>query len=148
MIHLGVDAERAQGTDTADAEQDLLLQAVLPVATIKLMGDGTVLRKVGLPVGIEQEQVGASDRHFPDTGDDIASGESHARGHPVAFGVKHGLRGNLEEILRLVLGHLVAIGGKLLGEVTETVQETDSDEIDIHVASLLEVVAGKYAETS
>ena len=148
VIHLGIDSEPAQCADTADAEKDLLLQAVLPIAAVELMGNGTVLGKVGLPVCVEEIEVGTADRHLPDAGDDIAPRESHARSHPVALGVKHGLCRDLEEILRLVLGHLVTIGGKLLGEVTEAVQETDGDEVDVHVTRLLEVVAGEDAETT
>ena len=148
MIHLGADTEGAERADTADTEQDLLLQAVLPVTSIELMGDGTVLGKVGLPVGIEKVQVGTADTDLPDAGNDIASGECDAGSHPVAIGIKHRLRGDLQEVLRLILCHLVTIGGKLLGEITVTVEESDGDEVDVHVTRLLEIVSGKDAETS
>ena len=53
-----------------------------------------------------------------------------------------------EEILRLVLGNLVALRGEALCEVAVTVEKADSHEVDIHVGCLLEVVAGKNAQTS
>jgi hypothetical protein len=37
--HLGVDAERLQGPDAADAEQDLLAEAVLDVTAVEAVGD-------------------------------------------------------------------------------------------------------------
>ena len=41
--HLGVDAEGLEGPDAADAQQDLLAEAVLDVAAVEAVGDGAEL---------------------------------------------------------------------------------------------------------
>ena len=138
----------AEGAYAADAEQDFLLHAVLPVTAVELMGNLTVLGDVGLEVGIEEIEVGAADGNLPDAGGHIAAGHSHMHGAPVALVVEHGLGGNPQEVGGVVFGHLVALGGDPLGEVSVSVQQADGDEVDLHVGCLLEVVAGEDAEAS
>ena len=41
---VGLEAERAQGADAADAEHDLLAQAVVLVAAVEAVGDGDAVR--------------------------------------------------------------------------------------------------------
>jgi len=47
------DAQLAQRADTADAEQDLLLEPVLPVAAVEVVRNLPVLFEVGLEVRVE-----------------------------------------------------------------------------------------------
>ncbi len=54
VVELAVDAELLQHQDTANAEEVFLLDAVFPVASIELMGDGTVEFAVHVEVGVEQ----------------------------------------------------------------------------------------------
>ena len=54
----GVDAQRAHA---ADAEQQLLAQAVLAVAAVQAVGDVAVVLRVLLDVGVEQQQRDAAD---------------------------------------------------------------------------------------
>ncbi len=54
VVELAVDAELLQHQDTANAEEVFLLDAVFPVASIELMGDGAVEFAVHVEVGVEQ----------------------------------------------------------------------------------------------
>ena len=71
-----------------------------------------------------------------------------ADGLPGAVFVEHRLGRDLEEVLRVVFRHLVALGRYLLGEIAVTVEEAHRHEVHVHVTGLLEVVAGKDAEAS
>ena len=143
-----VDAQLAQGADTADAQQEFLLEAVLPVAAIQVVGHLAVLGDVGLIVGVQQVQVRTAHLHFPHAGGDGTAREGHARGDPVAIGVHHRHGRDLQEVLGVVVGDLVALAGDDLGEVAEPVEEAHGDEVHVHVGGLLQVVAGQDAETA
>ena len=54
VIDVLLDAKLLEQQHTADAEQNLLLQTILPVAAIEGMSDGLVELGVHLVVGIEQ----------------------------------------------------------------------------------------------
>ena len=58
----------AQGAHAADAEQQLLLQAVLVAAAVEAVGDLALLG-VALDVGVEQQQRHAADAGHPDVRD-------------------------------------------------------------------------------
>ncbi len=116
--HLVLDAQRA---DAADAEQDLLLEAVLPVAAVEVVGDLTVLVEVGLEIGVEQVEVRAAHLTAPYAGRERAARERHGDRHPVAAGVAHGRYGQLVEVLRLVGRLLRTLGREPLREVSEAV---------------------------
>ena len=148
VVDAGRQAQRTQGAHATDAQQELLLQTVLPVATVELVRDLAVLRSVGFIVGIEQIEVGTAHGHLPDTRAQRTAGHLHLDGLPGAVLVEHRLRRDLHEVLRLVLGHLVALRREALGEVAETVQETDRHQVDVHVGSLLQVVAGQDAQAA
>ena len=45
-------------------------------------------------------------------------------------------------------GNLVALRGEALGEIAVAVEQAHGHEVDVHIAGLLEVVAGKDTETS
>ena len=142
VVHLGVDPQLAEGADTAHAQQELLLEPVLPVAAVQVIGHLAVFGDVGLIVGVQQIQVRTAHFHLPHAGGNGAAREGHARGDPVALGV-HDRRGrDLEEVLGVVVGHLVTLAGDDLGEVAEPVEEAHGDEVHVHVGGLLQVVAG------
>ena len=52
--HLGVDAEGVERPHAADAEEDLLAQAVLGVAAVEAVGDRADLGRVLVDVGVEE----------------------------------------------------------------------------------------------
>ena len=148
MINLRVESELSESADTADAEEEFLLETVLPVAAVKVVCHLTVLVNVGLVIGVEEVKVCTSDSNLPDAGSEVPSRECDTGGKPVAVLVHNRLGRNLGEILGIISGHLVSLGGKHLGEITVTVEKTNCHEVDVHVTGLLEVVSGQDAESS
>ena len=73
--HLGVDAERVERADAADAEEDLLPQPVLGLAAVEPVGDVAEVGRVLLDVGVEQVQRHAPDLRLPDPGDQRGAGQ-------------------------------------------------------------------------
>ena len=121
VVDVVPDAHGTQRADAADAEQDLLLEAVLPVAAVEVVGDLTVLVEVGLEIGVEQVEVRAAHLTAPYAGRERAARERHGDRHPVAAGVAHGRYGQLVEVLRLVGRLLRTLGREPLREVSEAV---------------------------
>ena len=141
-------ADGAQGAYAADAEQDFLLQTILPVSAIELICNLAVFGNIVLEVCVEKVKVCASHGNLPDPGVKLASGKLAAHSNPLAVGAGNGLGRDLEEVLRIVFRHLVALRGDFLGKIAVTVEEAHCYHVDVHVAAFLEVVAGKDSETS
>ncbi len=137
MVHLRTNAEVTQRADTAQSQQQLLLQPVLPIASVEMVGNLTVLRNVRLIVRVEEVQIRPSDSHLPDAGGDVTSRKSHAGGQPITCGIQDRLRRDPQEILRVVAGHLFPLPGEDLGEVAISVQQPDRNQVHIHVAGFL-----------
>ena len=62
------DAERAEGADAADPEDDFLLQPRFAIAAVETRRQVAILRSVLFEAGVEQVQVDAAYRHLPDVG--------------------------------------------------------------------------------
>ena len=62
----GVDAERLQRADAADAEDDLLLDARLAIAAVEARRQLAIPRRVLFEIGVEQVQRHAAEPHAPD----------------------------------------------------------------------------------
>src|ERR1041384_3493930 len=62
------DAERAQRTHTADAENDFLLDACLTATALQARGQLAIPRRILGEVGVEQEQADAATPHPRDGG--------------------------------------------------------------------------------
>ena len=148
VIDVVPDAQLAQGADAADAQQDLLLEAVLPVAAVEVVGDLAVLLEVGLEVGVEQVEVRAAHLAFPDARRERAAREGDGDRHPAAGVVAHGRNGQLVEVLRFVGGLLRPLGREPLREVAVAVEQAHGGHRHVLVRSLLEVVAGQDAQTA
>ena len=149
VINILLDAKLVEQQHTADAEQVLLFDAVLPVTTIELVSDAAVPLRVAVEVGVEQIELHTADIYLPYVGIDnniiVVRHFEHELG---AILILHGLDRELCEVLGLVVGLLAAIGREGLGEVTETIEETYGTEVDVRIRSLLHIVAGKDAETT
>ena len=141
--HLGVDAERVEGAHAADAEEDLLAEAVLGLAAVEPVGDGAQVGGVLLDVGVEQVQRHPTDLGLPHAGHERRAGQVDLDGDPVARREGHGVR--VEVGVALLLP---AVGGQRLAEVAVPVEEADADQRHAEVAARLEVVAGQHAEAA
>ena len=141
-------ADGLEHPHTADAEQDLLLEAVLDVAAVKGGGGVAVLLPVLIEVCVKEIERDAADIDAPDAGVEVTAGHGHAHHDPVALLVLVRLDGQLGEALRRVEVHLLAIRRNLLLEVAIAVEKSHAEHVHVAVAGLLEVVAGQHAETA
>ena len=149
LVHVedgGLDAAGSERLDAADAQQDLLAQAVLAVATVEPVGDRALGRGVCLHVGVEQQQLDPADVDAPEPGVQSTARQSHGDEHRRPAGGEHRRhrqsRGvELDELLLLR-----AARGQQLAEVAVAVEEADADDRHAQVAGRLEVVAGEDAE--
>ena len=132
----GVDAERPQRPDAADAEHELLVEPHLAAADVEDVGDRAVGVVVLGHVGVEQQH-----RHAADLGDPDRDGERRGRAARTVHRAAARRRvrrpaasGRRVEVVVGVGVLLVAVGVDRLAEVALAVEEPDADERQGHVA--------------
>ena len=140
------DSERAESADAADAQDDLLLQPGFAVAAVEPRGEIAILGRVLLQARVQQIQVHAAERDFPDIAQDRAIAERHGDDARVAVGLQRLLDGHVGPVQSLVGFLLPALCGNVLVEIALRVHEADAHERHAEVARLLAVVAGEYAQ--
>ncbi len=141
-----LDAERTQGANAADAEDQLLAEAHLPPADVQDVGDRPIRWIIGRNVRVEEEDRSPPDLRHPYRGVHGAVGDLHAHleRRPVACaGATHRQLGGIEIGLGVLL---VPIGVDLLTEVAAAVEEADADERERGIRRRLAVVARQDAE--
>ena len=148
VINLLLDAQLAQCADTTDTEQDLLLQTVLPVATIEVVSDRTVLIEVQVVVGVEQVEIGTTYLALPNTCSQRTTRQSDLNAYPVTLLVTNCRDRQLEEVLSLVSSLLSTLCRQTLSEVTVAVQQTNCNHRNVLVAGLLQVVTSQDTQTT
>ncbi len=143
----GVDAERAHA---ADAEKQLLAQAVLLLAAVQPVGHLAVVVGVALDVGVEQQQRHAADAGDPDAGEQVRAARhldrDRWRGSP--FGLTQQGERQLVGVEDRVGLLLPALAGQRLLEVAALVEQAHADERHAEVRGGLQVVAGEDAEAA
>ncbi len=154
VVDLGVRCPRqtgvdAQGAHPADAEQHLLLQPVLPAATVEPVGDHPRGVVVGLHVGVQQQQRHPADLRLPDVRRQGApAGQAdldHGR-HAVRLAQQRDRQ--LVRVEHRVGLLLPALAGERLLEVPVLVEQADPDDRHREVAGRLQVVAGQDAQAA
>ena len=148
----GAPVDGAVGADrahAADAEQQLLLQAVLAPAAVEPVGDlprgGVVL----LDVAVEQQQRHPADVGHPHLGVQRAAlGQGDHDPHRRAVRVLERMQRQAARVEGRVVLELPAVGRQRLPEVAGAVEQADADDRDAEVARRLEVVAGEDAEAA
>ena len=148
VVNVLGDAQLLEGEHTTDTEQVFLLQTVFPVATIEGVGDTAVVLRVHFVVRVKQVELDTTHVHLPEGGIDGEVGVGHFHDNLIAVGIEHALNGQTVEILRFVVGNLLAVHRERLGEVTIAIEETNGAHVYVGVGSLLEVVASEHAETA
>ena len=143
---LGPDAQRAHA---ADAEQQLLQEAVLAAAAVEAVGDVAERVLVLGDVGVEQQQRHAADRDLPDPRVQRAAvrqrERDERRGAVRVPGERQRQAVGVEDRVRLLLP---AVRGDRLLEVAGAVEEADAGERQAEVGGALQVVAGEDAEAA
>ena len=143
MEDLGEGVDLLEGADAADAEEDLLLEAVLGVAAVETVGDVPADLGVLLDRRVEQVERDAADLGPPESGQERRAGQVDLDG--VALDRREGHGVGVEGDVALLLP---AVAVELLAEVAVGVEEADADQGDAEGAGRLEVVAGEHAEAA
>ena len=148
VVDVLLDAELLECEDTTDTEENLLLQAVLVVATVEGVCDRLVELRVKLVVGVEEVELDAAYVHHPYIGVNLIVHVRHVDNHWLAVLVEHALYRERVEVLCVVLGNLLTVHRESLLEVAIAIEETYTAHVNVGVGSLLHVVAGEHTETT
>ena len=141
--HIGVDAECLERADATDPEEQLLLQAVLDIASVESIGDRPQLRRVLVDVCVEQIERHAADIGPPHLRNERMAGKIDRHAHAIASGQCHAER--IQVGIPLLLP---ALRVERLAEVAVPVQESDTDERHTEIAGRLQMISGQHAESA
>ena len=133
VIDILLDTELLQHQHTTDTQEDFLLQAVFPVATIKLVSDRTVEFAVHFIICIEQIQRHTTYVYSPYICMYIIVQIRNIDYHRLTVFVHYAVNWQATEVLSVIVSNLLAIHSKALCEITVTVQETNTTHINIAV---------------
>ena len=146
MDHGRGNPHRVQGSDAADAQQQLLPDAHAGVAPVEARGQGAVRLVVLRDVGVHQQEGRAADLDPPDLGVQGADVALDGDRHRLARRVDRFLDGQ-EVAIRLEVSLLLPpIRVQGLPEIPLVVQQADAHQGDAQVARTLEVVARQDAQ--
>ena len=135
--------------DTADAEQDLLLDPVVLVTAVQPVGGAAQEVVVGLVVRVQQQQRDPTDLGHPDAGgQQSATGHRHTDRELFTVGAQHPIDGQTLRVVGRIVLLLPAVRGQRLPEVAEPVQQADADDRHPEIGRGLEVIAGQDAEAA
>ena len=148
VVDILLDAQLLQQQHTTDTQQNLLLQAVLPVATIQAVGDRLVKLRVHIVVGIQQIQLYTTHVYTPNISVNLVVSVRHINNHRVTILIQLTLDRQRAKVLCLVVGHLLSLHREALCKVTKAVQETNGTHINIRVRSLLHVVTSQHTQST
>ena len=143
-----LDAHGLEDADAADAEDDLLLDARLAVASVETRRELAIPRRVLLEIGVEEEEPHAAELHLPDRHEDGAIPERHGDDAGAAVGSDGAFDRRIGPVQTLVDFLLPAFGRHGLMKVALRVHEADADERNPEVARFLAVIAGQHAESA
>ena len=151
-LGLRVAGDRAVGADgahAADADEDLLADALVLVAAVEPVGDAAQVGVVLLDVGVEQQQRHPPDRGLPDARPQrLPAGHRDLDEHLLALGVDEQLQRQALRVEHRVGLQLPAVQRQRLAEVARPVQQPDADQRQAEVRRRLEVVAREHPEAA
>ena len=135
-------AECFQGAQPANAENNLLPDARVVIATVELIGDGPVFRSRVLGnVGIEQNELHAAHVQKPDLDLHRTGGHVHRNANLLTCGVHGGQNGERVEIAGGNALLLPAIRVQELAEVAVLIKQAHAHQRHIEVARRLQMIA-------
>jgi hypothetical protein len=146
--HRRLDAHRAQHEHASQAQHHFLLNPGFLVAAVQARRQLAIPRRVGLHVGVEQQQAHAPDLHEPDRDRHRAAAKRHLH-HAALAGRRHGgLNWRVFPVQLLVRFELPAVGGEPLVEVALGVHEADADKRQPEIARFLAGVPREDAKAA
>ena len=146
VVHGRLNPEGFERPGSADAEQDLLPNAHVPVPPVEGRGDLPGTLGVSLDVAVEEVQGSAADVHPPDSRPHHLAADVHRDLQGAALRrLLHRYRHVVPVVVRVQL-LLPPVQGQHLAEISLLVQEPDADERDPEVGSRLQVVPREDSE--
>ncbi len=122
VIDIRFYSDGKQSPHSPNAEDQLLLQAVLGVTAIEIVGDCPVLRCVILKISVEEIKLNLAYRRQPQPGLHGTSGPCKLYGKLIAATVLHRFNRNLRKVLSLIYSLLFTPRTQLLPEITVPVE--------------------------
>ena len=151
LVHVigpGAHPESIERAQPPHAEDDLLLDTALEVASVELVRDVLYVARVLGQVRIQQDERHAADLRAPELHERRAAGEVDGDAHRLAARIAERLHRHGREIVDRVALLLPSIGAQVLSEVPLLVEDADADERKPQVARGLEMIAREDAETA
>ncbi len=148
MIDISLDAKLVEESYATHAEDNLLLEAVLPVTAIERVSESAILGIVEWVVSVKEIERDAAYVDAPNLQLNLTAREVDGDVELLSVGSADLVNREALELRGLIDGLLLAVDGEALLEISVTVEETNSGEVDTAVRSLLEVVASEDAETA
>ncbi len=142
----GLKPQGPQRAHAADSQDDLLQDPHLLVAPVQAGGQIPIPWRIGLHIGVQQEEGDASNPHLPDRDVDRPAVQIDLDEQPLAVRQESRTDRGIRSGERLVPGLLPPVGGDPLVKVPLRIKEADADQRDAEIAGLLAVVAGQDAE--
>ena len=142
----GIDAQCFQDAHSADAEHDLLPQALLGIVGVEPMSDRTVPRLIGFHFGIEQIDWNAANVSAPYQHMNGRFEEWDLNSKRFIVFIEHQFDGIVGAVQSLFVVFLPAIIADFLRKITAGINQTHGDHGDGKVAAFLDVVSGQHAQ--
>ncbi len=117
MEHAGLVAQRLERPHSADAQDDLLLDARLAIAAVEPRGELAIPRRVFLEIRVEEVERDPAEAHAPDGHQDRPIAQRNRRDAGLALGRQRMLDGRIGPVEALVALFLPSFGGDVLVKV-------------------------------
>ena len=149
VVDIFLNAELLKSEHTTDTEENLLLETVLPVATIERVSDWAVELRVHFIVSIEEVELHTTHVCSPYRSVNHIIHIRNVNNERLSS-CRVDSTNNRErvEVLCIVVSNLVALHRDRLLEISEAIEETYSTHVYVRVRSLFYVVAGKHSKTT
>ena len=148
VAHCRIESERQQFFHAADAQEQFLMQAHSFIAAVQTPGDFTQIRRILRQFGIQQHQRHIADPQNPCGGVDSTIAQRHIDRHRITLFVTTAHQRQIVDLCDRIMFRLPAGTVKHLTEISLTVEQTDGDQRQRHIAGGFQVVTGKHAQTT
>ena len=149
VIHGRMNAQGVEHSAAADAQKNLLANAIFEVPAVELIGDVAVFAAgVFGNVGVQQIEGNAACLDAPDLGEDLVVRIVDFDGQRFPVRPAHERRRDGMEVVVFVGFLLPACGIQVLAEVALLIEQADADQGHAQIAGGFQVVSGKDAEAA
>ena len=148
-VHAGRgDAQGPEGPDAPDPEEDLLLDARLPVPPVQGRGDEAQVRRVRLDVGVQEVQGVLPDLHLPDPRGGFLRSHLHGDGERAPVPVAAEGDGHVVPVVLRVGLLLEAVEIQVLLEIALAIEKPHAHQGEPEVRGDLQVITGEHPQAA